>query len=208
MLLNFFRCFSNCRRKNNPSARLRLETFCNGACNYSVRHTWTLFEITAWVDGKAVTKRANYLLENILTTPENNNLVVKENTFLFGQEYRISLEIETNSLNSTVALYDFATNDHPSNGTCIVDPPSGEVLATHFVFTCYGWLDSDMPLLFKVYYKIEEELFTLASFGGQHSHFISLPQGNAAENFTVTTKVNIVDSLGAVNSVYLNVQVC
>lgn len=192
----------------NPSSRLRLKTFCNGTCDYSVKHLWKLFEILAWEEGKAVTKPANYLLDNTLSRLGSENLVIKENALLLKQDYRISVEIDVYGFEQTVAVYDFITNEPPNGGQCTVDPPSGEVFVTNFQFTCYGWSDDDMPILYKYFYEIDETFYTLANKARRHSYAIKLPQGKASKNFTISTKVDIVDSLGAAKSVFFNVQVC
>ena len=190
----------------NPSARLRLTTFCNGTCDQSVSYHWTLYEISAWDKGKADTKPVDYLLESTLTEWDYDTLAIKENSLRLNQSYLMSVRVEVYGYVETIAMYDFSTNSPPTGGWCKVDPPSGNVLVTSYKFKCHEWTDDDLPLMYKIYYKMDES-YILGSHGRTHYYLISLPQGTSAGNYEIQTRVDIVDSLGALSSVSLNVKV-
>lgn len=115
---------------------------------------------------------------NLLTSRNNINLVIKPNVLTPGSKYSFVLEA-TNANGTGIAGVDIAVSPLPHGGICSVSPTSGTVVTTPFAISCNGWED-DSPLAYTFSYMLSgTEVILRSQAATSLSTSLPLPSGGS-----------------------------
>mmetsp|Transcript_36090 Transcript_36090/g.61033 ORF Transcript_36090/g.61033 Transcript_36090/m.61033 type:complete len:1900 (+) Transcript_36090:65-5764(+) len=184
------------KQKPDVGKRLVLLAFCDNFQDDQLAYQW-------YAEGLNLEQR-----ELLLTDTNRRALVVKPGALQQNTVYvfRIQATITATGAKSTASLK-ITTNTAPVNGTCSASPETGYSLQTVFVISCYGWLDTDRPLLYS-FDSSQSEGFTTAMCPQQESEICSaklpapLGSSTSSSNSNLTITISVTDFYGAVSSPY------
>ena len=91
-----FRCLINCKLKISPSAKLSVESHCQGkGCVNIHSYEWRIYEQT-YDESNDIKWREREDFQEIASTPLNSSaVVIKENSLVGGKKYSLGLYVET-----------------------------------------------------------------------------------------------------------------
>jgi hypothetical protein len=122
----------------------------------------------------------------------------------------IILDTSTGSCISTSsAVVEILINAPPTPGVCSVTPLSGEELSTKFEMIASYWVDDDTPISYEFGFLSSSSNTTLVVQTKGLNSFVStyLAAGPSLKNYSLTTSIQVFDSLGADVVEYVEVQV-
>ena len=189
-----FRCVINCGPKLIPSVKLSIESICQGSQCSDLTYNWILYQgdhskPTAW-------KRID--LQSITSTPLNSSrIVIKENSFIGGESYRLEVLVANADGIARKSAYNFSTSLPPRGGTCTIEPLSGISVETSFNLSCSGWTSDGTPLTYLFRYQLSNGLNSVVYHGLNTSVVSLLPSGDVSHNFTLDFTVIVTDTYNA-----------
>lgn len=204
-----FRCLINCKLKISPSAKLSVESHCQGkGCVNIHSYEWRIYEQT-YDESNDIKWREREDFQQIASTPLNSSaVVIKENSLVGGKKYRLGLYVQTHDDISGNSVYEIVTASPPTGGECSISPSSGVSLMTNFKLSCNSWISEDTPLTYKFQYQLENGLYSVIYYGQNNSVISWLPAGNKSDNNTLKFDVSVTDRYGvSTPPVHLVVQV-
>jgi membrane protein implicated in regulation of membrane protease activity len=130
-------------------------------------------------------------------------------TFTFSLACDAVTSDSASAASSSVASVAVTTNSPPALGVFSVSPLQGLELATTFSMSARFWVDADTPISYEFGFVSPSTgaVFVLQSNGLQSLASAYLPAGSSAVNSSLTTYVQVFDSLGASVLEYVSVQV-
>ena len=185
----------NCGPKLFPSVKLSIESICQGSQCSDLTYSWILYQgdhskPTAW-------KRIDNL-QFIASTPlDSNRIVIKENSFIGGESYRLAVLVGNADDFAGMSAYDFSTSLPPEGGTCTIEPLSGISVKTPFNLSCSGWASYGTPLTYLFRYQLSNGLNSVVYHGLNTSVVSLLPSGDVSHNFTLDFTVIVTDTYNA-----------
>ncbi|XP_067023241.1 polycystin-1-like protein 2 [Acropora muricata] len=203
------RCLINCKPKISPSAKLSVESHCQGkGCVNIHSYEWRIYEQT-YDESNDIKWRKREDFQQIASTPLNSSaVVIKENSLVGGKKYRLGLYVQTQDDISGSSVYEIVTASPPTGGECSISPSSGVSLMTNFKLSCNSWISDDTPLTYKFQYQLENGLYSVIYYGQNNSVISWLPAGNKSDNNTLKFDVSVTDRYGvSAPPVHLVVQV-
>jgi hypothetical protein len=130
-------------------------------------------------------------------------------TFTFSLACDAVTSDSASAASSSVASVVVTTNSPPTLGVFSVSPLQGLELATTFSMSARFWVDADTPISYEFGFVSPSTgaVFVLQSKGLQSLASAYLPAGSSAVNSSLTTYVEVFDSLRASVLEYVSVQV-
>ena len=143
----------------NPTSQVALFSLCIGDCTDLQSIQWNIYQGTY---------NSSF---NTVQWTLFDQMVARENVWFFGRQHsnftatsglfldypQISFwqfeVVYQFSVESSASTIDFATNQPPSNGSCMIDPPSG-ITTTVFTVSCVDWFDEDGIKDYSLYGRI------------------------------------------------------
>ena len=200
-----FRCLINCGPKVVPSVKLSIESICQGyQCSNISSYHWMLYQRDK--SNPTVWKQSNDLHLMTSTPLNSSRLVIKENSFNSGMNYRLAILVTSENSFAGISAYDILTSSPPVGGTCSIEPSSGIALRTYFTLSCSGWTSSNTPLSYQFQLQLFHGLTSVVYHGLNTSVESLLPSGDLSQNFTLKLNVTVIDSNGA-SATYANLSV-
>ena len=128
-------------------------------------------------------------LKYMASTPLNSSaIVIRENSFLGGRNYRLEVLFTFADGLSGMSAYNFSTSSPPSGGVCTIDPALGISLGTNFILSCSGWKSDSQPLSYLFQYQLSNGLNGVIYHGLNNSVTVKLPYGVLNFSASVTDK--------------------
>ncbi|XP_035699002.1 polycystin-1-like [Branchiostoma floridae] len=196
-------CVRNCGQYLNPSERLVLKAKCTDCTSGNrLQYYWSL------VSNSVNSKQEIDWDTDALTGRQKKYLSIRKGTFASGavaETYTIRIDASDESGESTYALYSFTTNVPPTLGTCTVVPDTGTVMETLFQVTCSGFLDVNLPLIYRFAAISGVATSTKAWKQGTMVYYgtdstsspLYLPIGDEDNDYLITIAIRVTDSFGA-----------
>ena len=145
------------------------------------------------------------LARYLLTKVDSKNLVLKPQELSPGFEYRLTVDVRSLIGERGWAEYQFKTSEAPAGGSCKATQLESDGLQIALNISCEGWADSDQPLMYEFYRKLDDGTFDMLWYGSLSHCIVHLTP--LAPEFKVDLKVDILDALGAVTEEFLQIQV-
>ena len=186
----------NCGPDIITSIKLSIESICQGSqCSTITSYSWILYQGD---QSDPVTWKRKSDLRLMASTPLNSSrIVVKKNSFIGDEKYRLTVLVTNADGFAGMSAYDFSTSLPPEGGTCSIEPSSGISLKTYFNLSCSGWTTYNTPLSYQWRYQLSNGLNSVVYHGLNTSVVSLLPSGDVSNNFMLDFTVTVTDSYGA-----------
>jgi len=132
----------------------------------------------------------NVLTKNAGPELNSNELLIRKNTMIPGQLYKVELlafwpnDNGRGRIAGRVSQY-FFTNTGPFLGSCAISPRTGIEIKTVFSLECSHWKDTHHPLTFRVKYWSPTTNQQILIYSGRYARLrFTLPAGNSINNNT------------------------
>ena len=145
------------------------------------------------------------LARYLLTKVDSKNLVLRPQELSPGFEYRLTVDVRSLFGERGWAEYQFKTSEAPAGGSCNATQLESDGLQIALNISCEGWADSDQPLMYEFYRKLDDGTFDMLWYGSLSQCIVHLTP--LAPEFKVDLKVDILDALGAVTEEFVQIQV-
>jgi len=129
-------------------------------------------------------------------------LKVLNDDLLFGKN-EIIVEVIDKTERRFLKNYNYQKARSPYGGNCLVSPLTGISLSTNFVFNISGWETNTKPMIYKIKYLNEDNLYTDLTNGGFSESSWKSNMIPVCNNFIV----EVTDSNGLHNTAICKVQV-
>ena len=204
-------CNNNCKSKVNPSDDFSLYGSClHEYCishGYTVNWTWSLSSYDSTEKKFVPVKNISSLVAG--TGTQNRGINFKGNSLAPGTRFMIRVDVISDWAFPAYKVLEFATTRRPYGGHCVISPLHGIASSTLFTITCSDWINDETltsdGLTYKAYNS--EDLFFLTSSDTTVMKDIILRPGREEANFTTGIVVEISNYFGAIEKVFLEVQV-
>lgn len=182
------RCLIDCGERVSASNKLRVTSACSNApCNGST-YEWHLSKFSEsgnWVNVP--------ILPNMTSTAAHaTNVIIKKNSLQSNCKYNLTLFVTSSEGAYGFSSIIFETAGEPHSGYCTSSTSEGVSLETEFVFKCFDWRDTSLPLNYE--FSLGENPI---SYGiSPTSVSTVLPAGFPDENFLLRITIVIRNAVG------------
>ena len=184
----------------SASNKLRVTSECpNSPCSGSV-YEWRLKKLNVstnqWEDV--------FLSLNMTSTAINaTNMIIKKNSLQPKSKYSLTLLVTPLEGTDGFAVFEFETAGEPHSGNCTPSVSEGVSLETEFVFKCFDWQDTNLPLTYE--FQLGEEPI---SYGTSPTSVTTvLPAGSAKDDFQLQINIVVKNAAGVMVTLNLKVKV-
>lgn len=111
----------------------------------------------------------------------DSQITILKGGLQYKTQYNVTCSVKYQGYDETLVVYklNFTTKSPPTNGTIIVDPPTGTFLETKFNIKLDGWLSENPPVKYKIWGIAEgiKDPFTLTNrwYDASETYISTLP---------------------------------
>lgn len=185
----------------NPTSKLSLSANLQVPANVSVSAVWLAYPPVDFATNALTSSSAQYALLPYSSSPKIY-LALSPNTLQIGVSYTFSLICNSQSAwgerASALASLSVVVNEAPRPGKFHLEPMEGYAFEDTFIFTSYGWTDTDLPISYT--YGRVNALGTqiVIRFASQISLAMAqLPPGASGDADLLRCFVNVSDTFEA-----------
>jgi hypothetical protein len=136
------------------------------------------------------------------------SLVLAQDSLPQQSSFLFQLSVTTSTGHSTTAAITVNTNSPPLPGEYAVNPTSGVMVSTRFIFSASRFEDSDIPVTYEFSYQGSTDGYLVYRARLEKSFVdTDLPAGRASAGSMLSTRLQVFDRMDAKYVTYLSVKV-
>ena len=133
-------------------------------------------------------------------------MIIKSNSLPSGVKFSLKLVVTSLSGSEGFGVLDFETAGAPHSGYCSPSSKEGVALETQFIFECFEWQDTNLPLTYE--FRAGKDPI---SYGNSPKSASSvLPAGQEGDDYKLAINIIIKNSVGVrvVHTLFVKVSRC